>query len=131
MLADERVDIVLPDEVVGEREHARSEPGRVAAADRCAMGLARLDPQAAPSLDQQPQGIALHAILDAEFDEAAVMDADAPEDLLQDAVFVILRVAFPAEAAQAARLCVAGPRQLVFDIFPEFQLARHRPLLPG
>src|SRR5262249_46991011 len=87
-VGDERVDVVGLDRAFFQGQPAGLEEGCEAAADGARMLAVRFDPQAAPALDQQLCGVALHAALDAELDEHAVTRPDAPENLLDDAVLV-------------------------------------------
>ncbi|MGB7178762.1 MAG: hypothetical protein WBD33_18130 [Xanthobacteraceae bacterium] len=80
------------------------------------------DPKSAPALDEEFHGIALNAGLDSEFDETAIGFADAPKNLLNDSVFVTLRVDFEAMAQEALRIGIARLGEFMIPIPLQFDL---------
>jgi hypothetical protein len=68
--------------------------------------LVGFDPKSAPALDEKLDGITFNTGLDAEFDETAIGRPDAPKYLLDDAVFVALRINLEAIAQETLRIGV-------------------------
>jgi len=97
-------------------ERVRTADGRpvVYSLDTLAESLMQrvgFDPQPAPSFDQQLDGIALDARLDAKLHERALGRVDAAENLLDDAVFVVLRVDLEPVTQKPLRIGIARLRQ--------------------
>ena len=100
-LGDQLVDVVLGDERVQAFELIVSDRGikpRVDLGDRL---LIALEPQPAPTFVQQIMRIALESVLDAELDERLIGRADSIENLLDDAVLVVLRINLETVALEA------------------------------
>ncbi|MGB6751197.1 MAG: hypothetical protein WBE71_01120 [Xanthobacteraceae bacterium] len=81
-----------------------------------------LDPKSAPALDEELGGITFNADLDPEFDETAIGGSDAPEYLLDDSVFVALRINLEAIAQETLRIGVARLGEFVIPIPLQIEL---------
>ena len=82
------------------------------------------DPKSAPALDEKLDGITFNAALDAEFDETAVGRPDAPKYLLDDSVFVALRINLEAIAQQTPRIGVARLGEFIIPIPLQIELPK-------
>jgi hypothetical protein len=78
--------------------------------------LAAFEPLPGPPIQQQRHGIVLNARADAKLDEEAVRRPDAPEDLGDDAVFLVLGEGAAAVSGQVAWVLVA--RLLAEELSP-------------
>src|SRR6202035_259020 len=93
-LFEQRIDILGGDEGFADRQPALIEKRLEIFADLFDARRRTFEPEPAPAFDQKLDGIAFDAGFDAELDENPVAGSDPLENLLDDAVFVGLRVGF-------------------------------------
>jgi hypothetical protein len=89
----------------------------------------RFNPQSAPALDQQFGRVAFIASVNTELDKGFSCCADAPEDLLYDAVLVALRIDLEAVTQQPLRLGVARFGKFLGPVAEQVDLSAGRRLI--
>src|ERR1043166_9690311 len=121
-LLDQRIDVFGGDKRLDRLQPVLPEEGVKATPNLRNISLRAVDPKTTPAFEQELDRIAFDSGLDPKLDEGAVCGPNPPEDLLDDPVFVALRVHLEPVTQEALRIAVARLGQFVIPIPKQLHL---------